>query len=96
MTPNQHRAAFAKNHAEGVVACDFVVSVTALMRVLYVFVATEIDSRRIFDTNVTAHPTAEWTLQQLLECLADDHAYRYLIHGRDSIFSTGAGTIASP
>ena len=39
-------------------------SVTASMRVLYVFVAMEIGSRRILHTNVTARPTAEWTLQQ--------------------------------
>jgi putative transposase len=37
--------------------------------------------------NVTAHPTAEWTLQQLREAISCDHAYRFLIHDRDSIFS---------
>jgi hypothetical protein len=40
------------------VACDFFVSVTATFRVLYVFVAMDIGSRRILHTNVTAHPTA--------------------------------------
>ncbi len=63
------------------------VSVTASMRSLYVFVAMEVGSRRILHTNVTAHPTAEWTLQQFREFLADDHPYRYIIHDRDSIFS---------
>src|SRR5919109_1033557 len=37
--------------------------------------------------NVTAHPTASWTLQQLREALPADHRYRFLIHERDSIFS---------
>ena len=84
---NQRWATFVRNHARGIVACDFLVSVTASMRLLYVFVAMEIGSRRILYTNVTAHPTAEWTLQQFRECLAYDHPYRFLIHDRDSIFS---------
>jgi putative transposase len=54
---------------------------------LYVFVAMEIGSRRILHTNVTAHPTAEWTIQQFRELLAFDHPYRFLIHDRDGIFS---------
>jgi hypothetical protein len=37
---------------------DFMVSVTASMRVLLVFVAMEVGSRRILHSNVTAHPTA--------------------------------------
>jgi putative transposase len=37
--------------------------------------------------NATAHPTAQWTLQQLREALSPDHAYRFLIHDRDTIFS---------
>jgi hypothetical protein len=36
---------------------------------------------------VTAHPTAAWTLQQLREAIPADHAYRFLLHDRDSIFS---------
>jgi len=47
----------------------------------------EVGSRRILHHNVTAHPTAEWTLQQFRETLPGDHAYRFVIHGRDTIFS---------
>jgi hypothetical protein len=36
---------------------------------------------------VTAHPTSEWTLQQFRETLPGDHAYRFVIHDRDTIFS---------
>ena len=87
-TPDQHWATFVRNHAKGIVACDFMVSVTASMRVLYVFVAMEVGSRRILHSNVTAHPSAEWTLQQFRECLAFDHSYKFVIHHRDAIFST--------
>jgi len=55
---------FVRNHAQAIAACDFCVAVTASFRVLYVFVAMEIGSRRSLHTNVTAHPTAEWTTQQ--------------------------------
>ena len=54
---------------------------------LYVFVILELGSRRVLHHNVTAHPTAEWTLQQFREALPDAHPYRYVIHDRDSIFS---------
>jgi putative transposase len=78
---------FVRNHANSLVACDFFVSVTATFRILYVFVAMEIDSRRILHTNVTAHPTADWTLQQFREFLAPVHRYHFLIHDRDGILS---------
>ena len=44
-------------------------------------------TRRILHTNVTAHPTAAWTQQQLREAIPVDHSYRFLIRDRDSIFS---------
>jgi len=37
--------------------------------------------------DVTAHPTAAWTLQQLREAIGFERAYRDLIHDRDSIFA---------
>lgn len=46
-------------------------------------------SRRITYFNVTAHPTAAWTLQQLRETIPSDHTYHFIIHDRDAIFSTG-------
>jgi hypothetical protein len=44
-------------------------------------------TRRILHCNLTAHPTAEWTLQQFREAIPCDHPYRFLIRDRDSIFS---------
>ena len=85
--PSQRWRTFVRNHAQGIVACDFCVVVTATFRLLYVFVLMEHVTRRLLHVNVTAHPTAEWTLQQLREALPCDHTYRFLIHDRDSIFS---------
>src|SRR6201997_3072830 len=87
-TSSQHWRAFVKNHAAGIVACDFLVAVTVRFRVLFVFVAMEVGSRRILHYNLTAHPTADWTLQQLREAIPGGHGYQFLIHDRDSIFSS--------
>src|SRR5215510_942273 len=78
---------FVRNHAQAIVACDFCVVVTATFRLLYVFVLMEHATRRILHSNVTAHPTAHWTLQQLREAMLADHTYRFLLHDRDGIFS---------
>jgi len=78
---------FLKNHAKGVLACDFFVAVTATFRLLYVFVVIEHGSRRLRHVNVTAHPSAAWTLQQMREVVSDTDDSRYLLHDRDSIFA---------
>jgi len=85
--PKQRWLTFVRNHAKAIVACDFFVVVTANFRILYVFVIMELGTRRILHHNVTAHPTAEWTLQQFREALPGDHPYRFLIHDRGGIFS---------
>jgi putative transposase len=78
---------FVRHHAQALVAGDCCVVVTATFRLLSVFVVMEHATRRILYTNVTAYPTASWPLQQLREAIPADHAYRCLIHDRDSIFS---------
>src|SRR5215510_14841891 len=84
---SQRWRTFVRNHAQAIIACDFSVVVTATFRLLYVFVVMEHATRRILHTNVTVHPTAPWTLQQLREAIPADHGYRFLLHDRDSIFS---------
>ena len=68
-------------------ACDFCVAVTATFRMLYVFVIIEHASRCVLHVNVTSHPTAQWTMQQLREAIPADYPYRFVIHDRDAIFS---------
>jgi putative transposase len=84
---DQRWATFLRNHAKAIIACDFFVAVTATFRLLYVFVLIHHGSRRLVHFNVTAHPTATWTLQQLREAIGFEDGYRYLIHDRDSIFA---------
>ena len=84
---DQRWSTFLKNHAAAILACDFFVAVTATFRMLYVFVVIEHGTRRLAHLNVTAHPSADWTLQQLREVVGDTDNHKYLIHDRDAIFA---------
>jgi putative transposase len=84
---DQRWSTFLRNHARAMVACDFFIAVTATFRMLYVFVVIEHGARRLLHLNVTSHPTADWTLQQLRDALGYHARYRYLLHDRDSIFA---------
>ena len=68
---------FLRLHAQGIIACDFFVAVTATFRLLYVFVVIEHCSRRLIHCNVTAHPSAAWTLQQMREVIGLQNQYEY-------------------
>lgn len=84
---DQRWSTFLNNHAKAIVACDFFVAVTSTFRLLYVFIVVEHGSRRLIHCNVTAHPSAQWTRQQLREALGFENQYEYLLRDRDSIFS---------
>ena len=84
---DQRWSTFLKNHAKVILACDFFIAVTATFRMLYVFVVIEHGSRRLKHVAVTAHPSADWTLQQLREVVCEDSSHQYLLHDRDRIFA---------
>ena len=86
---DQRWSTFLKSHAAAIIACDFCVVASATFQLLYVFVVMGHASRRIIHLNVTAHPTAAWSLQQLREAIPSDHAYRFILHDHDAIFSSG-------
>src|SRR6266850_1676261 len=65
--PSQTWRTSLQNHAQQLVSIDFVTVPTIRFQVLYVFLVLAHDRRRILHCNVTAHPTAEWTGQQLRE-----------------------------
>jgi transposase InsO family protein len=68
------------------VSLDFFTVPTIRFHVLYVFLVLAHDRRRILHFNVTAHPTATWTVQQLREAFPFDQIPRYLLRDRDRIF----------
>jgi hypothetical protein len=51
------------------IAVDFAVVPTVTGQLLYVFVVLSLARRRVLHVNVTAHPTAAWTAQQMVEAL---------------------------
>jgi transposase InsO family protein len=85
----QDWSTFVRNHAQGILACDFFAVVTATFRVFYVFVVLEVGTRRILHWNVTDHPTAAWTAQQFRMIVPGDELHRFVIHDRDSIYAEG-------
>jgi transposase InsO family protein len=78
--------AFLKNHVKDIVACDFFTVPTATFRVLFVFIMLAHDRRRIVHFNITVHPTAQWTVQQIVDAFPWETASRYLLRDRDSIY----------
>jgi putative transposase len=73
-------------HVHDIVACDFFMVPTATCRVLFVFTMLAHERRRIVHCNVTAHPTAQWTAQQIVEACPWDTAPRSLLRDRDAIY----------
>ena len=84
--PSQTWRTFLDNHVKTMVSVDFFTVPTIRFQVLYVFLVLAHDRRRILHFNVTAHPTAEWTGQQLREAFPYDRTPRYLLRDRDGIF----------
>ena len=84
--PSQTWRTFLENHLTQLVSIDFFTVPTIRFQVLYVFLVLAHDRRRILHFNVTAHPTAEWTGQQLRDAFPFDQLPRYLLRDRDAIF----------
>jgi len=68
------------------VSIDFFTVPTIRFQVLYVFLVLVHDRRRIIHFNVTRHPTAEWTGQQVRNAFPFDQLPGYLLRDRDAIY----------
>jgi transposase InsO family protein len=79
---------FLHNHVQDLVACDFFTVPTVTCQVLFVFIMLAHERRRIVHVNITEHPTAQWTAQQIVEAFPWETAPRYLLRDRDSIYGT--------
>jgi putative transposase len=77
---------FLTNHVRDLVSIDFFTVPTARLRVLFVLVVLAHHRRRVLHFNVTAHPTAAWTAQQIVHTFPDDTAPAYLLRDRDAIY----------
>ncbi len=86
--PSQTWRTFLANHAKDTIALDFFTLPTATFRILFVLLILSHDRRRILHLNVTEHPSAAWTAQQLLEACGLDEEPRYLLRDRDAIYGS--------
>src|SRR3989441_4607564 len=84
--PSQTWRTFLTNHVRDLVSIDFFTVPTAGLRVLFVLVVLAHQRRRVLHFNVTEHPTAAWTAQQIVDAFPDDSAPSYLLRDRDKIY----------
>ena len=84
--PSQTWKSFLRNHSKDIVAIDFFVVPTVTFNILYGFVALLHNRRQVVHFNATAHPTALWTAQQMIEAFPEEIATRFLLRDRDSIY----------
>src|SRR5438093_2732843 len=81
--PSQTWQTFLTNHVRDLVSIDFFTVPTAGWRVLFGLVGLAHHRRRVLHFNVTEHPTAAWTAQQIVEEFPDDTA-SYALRDRDT------------
>jgi transposase InsO family protein len=61
---------------------------TVRNKVLFVLVVLAHHRRKVVHFNVTEHPTAQWTGQQVIESFPWDTAPKYLLRDRDAIYGS--------
>ena len=85
-SPSQTWRTLLDNHVQDLVSIDFFTVPTARLRVLFVLVVLAHHRRRVVHFNVTEHPTAAWTAQQIVDAFPDDSAPSYLLRDRDQVY----------
>jgi transposase InsO family protein len=85
---NQRWSAFIDNHLHELLAIDFAVLPTLTFELVYVFFVLSLERRRVLHFNVTKHPTAEWTAQQVVEACAFETPGRFLVRDNDRVYGT--------
>jgi hypothetical protein len=84
--PSQTWKTFLHNHLGQMVSIDFFTVPTIAMKVLFVFIVLEHRRRQVLHFNVTEHPTAAWTSQQIVEAFGEHETPRYLLRDRDGVY----------
>jgi transposase InsO family protein len=88
-TPSPGWREFLAQHAKDIWACDFLTVRTLTFQTLYVFFLIHHATREIIHIQVTRHPTAAWTAQQIVNACFEREPPKYLIRDRDSIYGVG-------
>jgi transposase InsO family protein len=75
-----------RNDLHETLAIDFAVVPTVTFGIVYMFFVLSLERRRVLHFNVTRHPTAAWTAQQVVEACAFDLLGRLVIRDNDKIY----------
>ena len=86
--PSQTWRTFLANHMGDLVSIDFFTVPSARFKILFVLVVLSHSRRRVVHFNVTEHPTASWTAQQMIEAFPEDTAPSYLLRDRDGVYGS--------
>ncbi len=82
---------FLTSQAETIIACDFLHIDLVDLRRVYALVFLEHGTRRLHVAGVTAHPTAQWTIQQArnlaVELGVRFESLRFVIRDRDGKYT---------
>jgi len=92
-SPSPTWRTFLRTHLSQCASMDFFTVPTATFRVLFVLVVLSHDRRHIVHVNVTDHPTAAWTRQQIREAFPDQTAPAYLLRDRDGSYGPDFGRL---
>ncbi|MDH3211245.1 MAG: integrase core domain-containing protein [Myxococcales bacterium] len=84
--PSQGWRTILRNHLRETVAIDLAVVPTVTFRLLFVFVVLSLERRKLLHVKVTAHPTAQWTAQQMVEAFPWETTARYVLRDHDRIY----------
>ena len=84
--PSPSWRTFLRLQAHEIWASDFFTVQTLTFRTLYVFVVISHQRCQITHWNVTAHPTAAWVWQQVIEATPWNTAPRFWIRDRDTSY----------
>jgi putative transposase len=77
---------FLTNHLVSAASMDFFAVPTLTGRVLFVLIVLAHHRRRIVHLNITEHPTAAWSAQQVVDAFPEDTAPRRMHRDRDRIY----------
>jgi putative transposase len=77
---------FIRNHMHESLAIDFAVVPTITFEIIYLFFVLSVDRRRILHFNVTMHPTASWTAQQVVAACPFEVPGRFLFRDNHRIY----------
>jgi transposase InsO family protein len=89
--PNQTWRTFLVNHAPAIWAADLFTVPTLTFRNRYVLFFIGHGRRELLHFRVTAHPTAAWVRQQLIDATPWGRSPRYLLRDRDRVYGADFG-----